>query len=291
MHEFLGRKGLTIGGTGSNSTTEAMEATKKAYDFGVRAMLLVEPYYNGPSSLEIRKEYLAPIAASCPEVQIIPYVIPGRSGTQLLPQDVAILSSEFDNIRAIKEATGNLENMQLTRALCGEDFTILSGDDERTFDIIASSEIGGRGVISVASNIAPKATQELVYLLLEGKREQAKDLASALAPLFNIVTIKTDEETSFGSVLCRARNPLPCKTLMNIVGMEVGPCRQPLGKMTKKGITILLEAARDVYTNHPEILTPIEEFFDVDLSRRLWVRVRPRAPALLPARLSAYDSG
>ena len=98
IHETIDGRCETIGGTGSNSTDEAINAAKSAWDLGVKSFLLVDPYYNGPSSLEIRKEYIEPIAKRFPEAQIIPYVIPGRTGTQLLPQDLAVLHSEYKNV-------------------------------------------------------------------------------------------------------------------------------------------------------------------------------------------------
>jgi 4-hydroxy-tetrahydrodipicolinate synthase len=270
IHETNDGKSLTIAGTGSNCTLESLKATKHAYDAGVRAILLVDPYYNGPSSLEIRREYIAPIAERFPEVQIVPYVIPGRSGTQLLPQDLAILHSQYSNVRVVKEATGSLENMKLTRRLCGEDFDILSGDDDKTLAMMTDKEIQASGVISVASNIAPAAVQKMTTLVLEGKMTEAAKLANDLKPLFEIVTVKTSEETRFGEVSVKARNPVSYKTLMNVLGMPAGPLRQPLGKMTKKGLQAVLEAARKVYENTPEILEPIEVFFNVDLSQRLY---------------------
>jgi len=270
IHEYIGGRAVTIAGTGSNSTEECLKATEHAKDIGVEAVLLVDPYYNGPSSLEIRREYVAPVAEKFPEVQVIPYVIPGRTGTQLLPQDLAILHSEFDNVRAVKEATGNLENMRLTRKLCGENFDILSGDDDKTFQMMSDEEIRASGVISVASNVAPKAVQEMCSKYLEGKREEAAKLAEALKPLFQLVTVKTMEETRYGEVLCKSRNPVPYKTLMNILGMPSGPCRRPLGKMTKKGIQVVLNNVRLVYERNPEILEPIESFFDVRLEERLY---------------------
>jgi len=270
IHEYVGGRAVTIAGTGSNSTEECLKATEHAKDIGVEAVLLVDPYYNGPSSLEIRREYVAPVAEKFPEVQVIPYVIPGRTGTQLLPQDLAILHSEFDNVRAVKEATGNFENMRLTRKLCGEDFDILSGDDDKTFQMMSDEEIRASGVISVASNVAPKAVQEMCSKYLEGKREEAAKLAEALKPLFQLVTVKTMEETRYGEVLCKSRNPVPYKTLMNILGMPSGPCRRPLGKMTKKGIQVVLNNVRLVYERNPEILEPIESFFDVRLEERLY---------------------
>jgi 4-hydroxy-tetrahydrodipicolinate synthase len=269
VHDQSSERLLTIAGTGSNCTHETMESTQKAYDSGVRAVLLVDPYYNGPSSFEIRREYVAPIAECFPDVQVIPYIIPGRTGTQLLPHDLAILHGQYPNVRAVKEATGDLNNMRLTRRFCGENFDILSGDDDKTFDMMINNEIRASGVISVASNIAPAAVQKMTTLILEGRLDEARRLSDALKPLFQIVTVKTTEETRFGELLFRARNPLPYKTLMNILGMPSGPLRQPMGKMTKKGLQVVLEAVRKVYESNPEILKPIEDFFDVDLSQRL----------------------
>ncbi|MCK7512479.1 MAG: dihydrodipicolinate synthase family protein [Desulfobacterales bacterium] len=110
--------------------------------FGAQAVLLVDPYYNGPSSLEIRREYVAPVAKAFPQIDIIPYVIPGRTGTQLLPEDLGLACSrQYPNVNTVKEATGSIENMRRTRECCGPDFTILSGrrphdgrDDDRPQD-------------------------------------------------------------------------------------------------------------------------------------------------------------
>ncbi len=270
VHECSGDKRLTIAGTGSNSTEESIEATREVSNAGVKCVLLVDPYYNGPSSLEIRKEYVEPIAREFPEIRVIPYVIPGRTGTQLLPQDLAILHSDLENVRAVKEATGNIDNMKLTRRLCGQDFGILSGDDDKTYEMMTNPDIKSTGVISVASNIAPKAVQKLADAVIKGKILEARTLNEALKPFFSIVTVKTEEETPFGTVTCKARNPLPCKTLMNLLGMPSGSCRRPLGKMTKKGLAVVLNAARVVYEKTPEILRPIEEFFDIRLEERLY---------------------
>lgn len=269
-HEYINGKCLTIGGTGSNCTEEAVNATEFARDLGVECVLLVDPYYNGPSSLEIRKEYIEPVAKQFSEIQVIPYVIPGRTGTQLLPQDLAILHREFSNVQAVKEATGNLENMKVIRKLCGNDFSILSGDDDRTYAMMVSPEIEASGVVSVVSNVAPNAVQDMAELALNGDIDKAAEFYDKLKPLFNVVTVKTEEQTPFGSVSCKARNPLPFKTLMNVLGMPSGPCRRPLGKMTRKGVATLVGEVRKVYENNPEILEPVEEFFDVDLSERIY---------------------
>jgi len=262
-------KCVCIAGTGSNNTEETLAATAHAAEVGADAVLLVDPYYNGPSSLEIRKEYIAPVAKAYPDVEVIPYVIPGRTGAQLLPEDLAFLFKEFKNVNTVKEATGNLDNMKRTRACCGSEYTILSGDDGLTVQMMTDPAINAAGVISVASNVAPAAVAKMVSLLLEGNQSEAKKLAKALEPLFNLVTVKTMEKTPYGEVVCRARNPLAFKTLMTILGMPSGGCRKPLGKMSKNGLDKVLEAARKVQAENPEILKPVAEFFNVNIEERL----------------------
>jgi 4-hydroxy-tetrahydrodipicolinate synthase len=263
------KKCLCIAGAGSNNTLEALSATEHAVKAGANAVLLVDPYYNGPSSIEIRKEYISPVAQRFPEMNIIPYVIPGRTGAQLLPEDLAILAKEYSNVRTVKEATGNLDNMKRTRACCGPHYSIFSGDDGMTFEMMTDPAVNASGVISVLSNVAPKAVCQFVSLLEQGKVNEAKTLKTALNPLFQLVTVKTTESTPFGDVVARARNPLGVKTLMAILGMPGGPCRRPLGKMTRKGFDFVLEVARKVQNETPEIFQPIESFFKVDIAARL----------------------
>lgn len=258
-----------IAGAGSNNTKEALAATAHAVEVGAQAVLLVDPYYNGPSSMEIRKEYIAPVASAFPDVTVIPYVIPGRTGCQLLPEDLAILFQEYGNVNTVKEATANIENMRRTRACCGSDFAIFSGDDGMTFEMMTDPQVNAAGVISVASNVAPGAVTEMVRLLDQGKIDEAKKLETALQPFFGLVTVKTLEQTPYGEVVCRARNPLAIKVLMSILGMPSGGCRKPLGKMSRSGLGKVLEAGRAVQTNNPEILKPVAEYFNVDIDQRL----------------------
>ena len=262
-------KCLCIAGTGSNNPKETLDGTRHAADYGAQAVLLVDPYYNGPSSLEIRREYVAPIAKAFPTLDIIPYVIPGRTGTQLLPEDLAILFRQHPNVNAVKEATGDIANMRRTRACCGPDFAIFSGDDPMTVEMMTDPNVKSAGVISVASNVAPKAATEMVNLLLAGQTAEARTLAAKLEPLFNLVTVKTTEKTPYGDVICRARNPLAYKTLMAILGMPSGGCKPPLGKMTPNGLNKVLGAARTMQRTAPEILKPIADFFGVDIEERL----------------------
>ena len=260
---------LCIAGTGSNNTNESIAATEHAVKAGADAVLLVDPYYNGPSSLEIRKEYIAPVAENFPDVTIIPYIIPGRTGAQLFAEDLAILFNEFPNVNTVKEATANIDNMKRTRECCGEDFTILSGDDGMTFQMMTDPLIQASGVISVLSNIAPRTITEMVRHLNGGNQAEALKLKKALDPLFTLVTVSTEENTPYGTVTCRARNPVGIKTLMAVLGMPVGKCRQPLGKMSLNGIQKVLETTRSVQQDNPEILQPLADFFKVDINERL----------------------
>ena len=146
---------------------------------------------------------------------------------------------------------------------------ILSGDDGMTFKMMTDPAINAAGVISVASNVAPKAVGEMVAYVNSGETDKARALAEKLQPLFELVTVKTTEQTPFGEVVCRARNPLAYKALATILGMPAGPCRQPLGKMSPNGLNTVLAAVRSVYRNSPEILQPVADFFGVDLAERL----------------------
>ena len=262
-------KCLCIAGTGSNNTHEALEATAHAAEAGVDAVLLVDPYYNGPSSLEIRREYIEPVAAAFPELDVIPYVIPGRTGTQLLPEDLGLASQRFKNVATVKEATGNLANMKRTRACCGPEFTILSGDDGMTRDMMTDPEINAAGVISVVSNVAPAAMTRLVALLADQQHAASEKLCQELSPLFGLVTVSTTEATPFGEVTARFRNPVAIKTLMAILGMPGGGCRRPMGKMTRNGIDFVVDTARRVQAANPAILAPAAEFFNIDIDQRL----------------------
>jgi len=260
---------LCIAGTGSNNTQEALLATEHARDAGADAVLLVDPYYNGPSSLEIRREYIEPIAEAFPDLTIIPYIIPGRTGAKTLPEDIALLNRKFKNVNTVKEATGDLDNMRRTRACCGDSFSILSGDDALTFAMMTDSRIGAAGVISVLSNIVPQAVSRFIAHLQAGDFEEAGRLNDKLAPLFGLVTVTTAEATPLGEVTCRARNPLALKTLMSILGLPSGGCRRPLGKMTRNGLEKVLTAARQVQNDAPEVFNPLAEWFNVDVAERL----------------------
>ena len=269
VKEFARNRCTVIAGTGSNCTRETMASTRHVAKHKIEAILLVEPYYNGPSSIEIRREYMSPVAEAFPDIEVIPYVIPGRTGTQLLPEDLALMHRQHRNVNAVKEASGSLDNMRRTRHCCGQSLQILSGDDDKTFEMMTHESIGACGVISVISNVAPAAAQHMTEALLAGRVDEGRALGQALQPLFDIVTVKTQQASPWGQRLCKARNPVPIKTLMRILGMPVGPCRQPLGRMTEKGVQVVLDAARSVWQNNREILEPVARAFRVDVEARL----------------------
>jgi 4-hydroxy-tetrahydrodipicolinate synthase len=263
-------RSFVMAGTGSNSTQEALRGTKHAVEVGADGVLLVDCYYNGPSSLELRTEYYEVIAKEFPKTAIIPYVIPGRTGTQLEVEDLAILHRNHKNVRAVKEATGDLERMAKTRKLLGDAFDILSGDDDMTFAMMTREDIKAQGAVSVISNVVPGALAEMTAALNRRDIARGKELVQALDPLFKIVTVKTVEEYEGFQVPCKFRNPSAIKTLMRGLGMPAGPCRPPLGRMTPKGIAVVRDAVRTVYENSREVLTPIADFYKVDLTERIY---------------------
>jgi len=267
-------KCAVLAGTGSNSTEEAIESTRHAVKSGAEAALLVDCYYNGPSSQELRDEYYAAVASEFPNTTIVPYVIPGRSGTVLGVEDLAILHDRFPNISVVKEATGDLDRMAKTRKLLGGAFSIMSGDDDITLKMMSDPSIKANGVISVATNVAPAAIRKMVELAAAGDLEGARKAMDAVAPLLGIVTVKVDNQRAMPSgetvtVNDRYRNPLPIKTLMAGLGMPAGPGRRPLGRMSAVGVEVLRNAARQVWQRNPEVLKPISDFYGVDVAARL----------------------
>jgi 4-hydroxy-tetrahydrodipicolinate synthase len=263
-------KAFVIAGTGSNSTKEAFRGTKHAVEVGAQGALLVDCYYNGPSSLELRTQYYEVIAKAFRKAFIIPYVIPGRTGTKLEVEDLAILHRKYKNVRSVKEATADLERMAKTRTLCGEDFDILSGDDDKTFEMMTRSDIRSSGVVSVMSNIVPGPIGEMVRAILKGDMERANYLKEVLDPLFKVVTVNTVESYEGFEVPCKFRNPSAIKTMMKGLGLPSGPCRPPLGKMTPKGVEVVRNALKAVYEKDKEILRPIEDFYRVKIEDRIY---------------------
>jgi 4-hydroxy-tetrahydrodipicolinate synthase len=262
-------KVFVMAGTGSNSTKEAFRGTKHAVEVGAQGVLLVDCYYNGPSSLELRTQYYEVIAKAFRKSFVMPYVIPGRTGTKLEVEDLAILHRKYKNVRSVKEATGDLERMAKTRSLLGEGFDILSGDDDKTFEMMTRNDIRASGVVSVMSNIIPGPIHHMVRAILSGDLEKANRLKDVLDPLFKVVTVNTIESYEGFEVPAKFRNPLAIKTMMNGLGLPSGPCRPPLGKMTPKGAEVVRNALQEVYEKNAEVLMPIQDFYKVNIEDRL----------------------
>lgn len=202
-----------IAGTGSNNTREALELTRHAAKAGADAALLITPYYNKPNDQGMF-EHFKSIAEKC-DIPIVLYNVPKRTGIDLKPELVARLS-RIKNIVAIKEASGSLsQQSQIIEQTRGSDFVLLSGDDDLTLPTMA---LGGRGVVSVVANVAPRKTVAMVDAFLKGDLEKARALHYELAPLVRAMFLET--------------NPIPVKTAHKYLGLANGPLRLPLGEMS-----------------------------------------------------------
>ncbi len=201
-------KAKVIAGTGSNSTSEAIEATQKAAKLGVDGSLQVVPYYNKPPQNGIYQHFAA-IAASC-DLPMMLYNIPGRTGQSLEPETIAKLA-QVDGIVAIKESTGNLDLVSQIRSLTPANFAIYSGDDSLTLPILA---VGGVGVVSVASHLVGDQIQAMISAFANGQNKTATDIHIQLLPLFK-------------GLFC-APNPMAVKAALKLQGWEVGSLRLPM---------------------------------------------------------------
>lgn len=272
--EYAGKRCRVIAGCGSNSTRETLEITGYAAEQGVDAVLLVDCYYNAPSSLELRKEYYEPVIKEHPELAVVPYIIPGRTGTALSAEDLALLSWKFPNVYAVKEATGDPERMRRTRELAREDFSILSGDDDVTFNIMMDPRIKASGVISVMSNIIPGPLMKMTSSALSGDESGARDIQEKVQPLLGLVTVKSKNERALPEgrtfvVEDKFRNPVPLKTMMRGLGAPSGSCRGPLGKMTRAGVEKVRLALKAVMEKDSSILEPLGDFYGIDIAAAL----------------------
>lgn len=214
-----------IAGTGTNCTQSAIEFTKWAETAGVDGALVVTPYYNKTTQAGLVAHYKA--IAESTTLPIIVYSVPSRTGVNILPETCFELS-KIPNIVAIKEASGNLSQIAEIKALCRENLHVYSGNDDQIVPILS---LGGIGVISVLSNVAPKFTHEMVYNYFDGKIIEATDMQ-----LDSIYLTKA----LFSEV-----NPIPVKAALNMIGYNVGTPRLPLVEMTEKGKEKLKEELKN----------------------------------------------
>ncbi len=209
VQKAIAGKAKVIAGTGSNSTEEAIAATQKAAKLGLDGSLQVVPYYNKPPQSGLYQHFQA-IAKSCPDMPLMLYNVPSRTGQNLQPETVARLA-EIPNIVALKEATGNFDQASQLRRLTPPEFALYSGDDSFTLAMLA---VGGTGVVSVASHLVGKELQQMIQAFEAGKTKLATEIHLKLFPLFKVL-------------FCTA-NPIPLKAALKLQGWEVGSPRLPL---------------------------------------------------------------
>ncbi len=210
--DYVNHRIPVIAGTGSNETAYAIELSQDAEKAGADAMLVVTPYYNKCSQRGLVKHYQA-IADNVTKPIII-YNVPSRTGVNVLPYTYAELC-EHKNIVATKEASGNISQIAETIALCGDKLDVYSGNDDQVVPLMS---LGGKGSISVLSNICPKIAHDIPALYLEGKYKESADLQLKYLELCNAMFMDV--------------NPIPVKVAMQTMGFDVGPLRMPLCEMT-----------------------------------------------------------
>ena len=223
----LDSKCKIIVGTGSNCTSEAIEATKKAYKSGADGALIVVPYYNKPPQ-EGLYQHFSSIAAAAKDLPLMLYNIPGRTGCNMLPNTVNKLMN-FSNILSIKAASGRIEEVTELRTVCGSKLSIYSGDDSLLLPMLS---VGAVGVVSVASHLVGTQLKEMIDLFLKGNVSNALDIHEKLQPLYK--------------ALFETTNPIPIKAALELSGWQVGSPRKPLISLDKEKKESLLKIIQNL---------------------------------------------
>ncbi len=227
----VGDRGTLIAGTGSNSTAEAIEATREAERIGVDACLLVVPYYNKPTQEGLYQHFQ--FIARSTSLPCILYNVPSRTAANL-DADTVIRLSQIDNIIGIKEASGNLEQITSIISNTGQDFLVWSGNDSDTLPILA---LGGYGVISVASHLVGNQIKKMINSFVGGNVDEAAAIHRHLLPLVNALFIVS--------------NPGPIKYALNHIGFPVGKPRLPLTELDDKSAALLKDALEAYHIDLP----------------------------------------
>ena len=214
-----------IAGTGSNSTETAIYLSQEAEKSGADALLVVTPYYNKATQKGLIAHYTQ--VAESVDLPIIMYNVPGRTGCNIAPQTAATLVRTVKNIVGIKEASGNISQVAKLMSICGDEIELYSGNDDQ---IVPLMSLGGLGVISVLSNIAPKETHDIVEMYLEGDVKGSMELQLKAIPLID-------------QLFCEV-NPIPVKAGVNLMGFEVGGMRMPLTELTPANTEKLANAMK-----------------------------------------------
>ncbi len=214
------KKAKVIAGAGSNSTSEAVFLSRKAADLGADGILSISPYYNKPTQEGIYRHYMA--VANSIDVPLVIYNVPSRTGSNICAETTVRLANDSSNICAIKEASGNMYQIQKILGDKPKDFEVLSGDDGLAFPIIA---LGGVGVISVAANCCPRTMSQMVDLCLREKYVNASALHYRMMPLYKDLFIES--------------NPIPIKYVMKRLGFGNGELRLPLTALSEESRAVL----------------------------------------------------
>ena len=215
-----------IAGSGSNCTREAINISKRAEEVGANGLLCVTPYYNKCTQEGLYQYYKA--ISDAVNIPIIMYNIPGRTGTTIQPETAVRIAKEVKNVVAIKEASGNISAVAKLAALADGCIDIYSGNDDQVLPILS---LGGKGVISVWSHVAPKKVHDMVYAYLNG------DTATATKLQLEAIDV-------IGALFCEV-NPIPVKAAMNMLGYKAGPVRAPLTELSDAHKELLKKALMD----------------------------------------------
>ncbi len=219
--EFTKGRVPVIAGAGSNCTRTAIWLSQKAEEAGADAVLVVTPYYNKSTQKGLVKHYTA-VAEAAPKCPLIIYNVPSRTGCNILPPAVAELVKNVPNIVGIKDAVGNFGQSAEMMRLCDGNLELYSGEDGQVLPLLS---LGGIGVISVLSNVAPQQTHDMVMEYLEGDRKKAEKIQLDVLPLVD-------------ALFCEV-NPIPVKAALKMLGMPSGPLRPPLYEMEEEHQAVL----------------------------------------------------
>ena len=220
IREAVRGEAFVVAGTGSNNTAATLRLTRAAEAAGVDGIMLVTPYYNKPPQRALYHHFKDVAAAT--ELPVMLYNVPGRTGCNIDPKTVQQLA-EVDNIVAVKEASGDLD--QVSWLAAKTDLAVYSGDDSLTLPVLS---VGGRGIVSVASHVAGNGIREMIEAYASGKTSVASDIHQRLFPLFKALFITT--------------NPIPVKAALRLTGFDAGSLRLPLVEATDEEVTIIKQA-------------------------------------------------
>lgn len=225
--EYVNKRVPVIAGTGSNCTDTAVYLSKEAQKYGADGLLVVTPYYNKATQKGLVEHFKA--VAEAVDIPIVMYNVPSRTGCNILPETAVKLAKEVDNIVGIKEASGNISQVAKLMSLAEGKLDLYSGNDDQIVPIMS---LGGKGVISVLSNVLPRETHDIVASYLEGDVRKSAELQLKYMNLID-------------ALFCEV-NPIPIKKAMNLIGFNAGSLRRPLTEMEPENVQKLVKALKDL---------------------------------------------